>query len=224
MKQKYILIVAGGKGVRMGSGIPKQFLMLCGKPVLMHTLEVFYSYDHSINIILVLPQEQQNYWQELCIKYDFTIRHTVVSGGETRFHSVKNGLSLIPETDAVVGIHDGVRPLVSRDIIFECYQAAEQKGVAFPVIPVMETLRKKTKSGSITVNRSEYSLVQTPQVFRSEIILEAYNQGYSEQFTDDISVVETIGKSVFTVDGNRRNIKITTPEDLIIAEAFLNIL
>ncbi len=219
--QKYIIIVAGGKGTRMGTDIPKQFLLLCGKPVLMHTIEAFYQYDENIGIVLVLPEEQQLYWQELCEQYKFIIKHTVVSGGKTRFHSVKNGLNLVAKKDAIVGIHDGVRPLVPLSVISECYKEAEQKGTVFPVIPVVDTLRQKTASGSVLVDRENYCLVQTPQVFDASIIQDAYNQEYSEKFTDDISVVEIMGKSVFSVEGSRRNIKITTPEDLIVAEAFM---
>ena len=224
MKQKYVIIVAGGKGARMGSEIPKQFLILNEKPVLMHTIESFYNYDSTIKIILVLPDEQQDYWNELCEKFDFRINHQIVSGGETRFHSVKNGLDTIIEKDVIVGIHDGVRPLVSLDVIGRCFDKAAEKGVAFPVIPVTETLRKITKKGnSITVNRDDYCLVQTPQVFDYEIIKKAYQQEFSDTFTDDVSVVEALNEyPVHEVEGARENIKITTPIDLIIAESILN--
>ncbi|MDR0232572.1 MAG: 2-C-methyl-D-erythritol 4-phosphate cytidylyltransferase [Dysgonamonadaceae bacterium] len=224
MKQKYIIIVAGGKGTRMGAEIPKQFLILNDKPVLIHTIESFFNYDKTIKIILVLPEEQQNYWNELCAKFDFKINHQIVSGGETRFHSVKNGLDTITEKDVIIGIHDGVRPLVSKDVIGRCFDKAAEKGVAFPVIPVVETLRKKTEKGSITVNRADYCLVQTPQVFNSEIIKKAYQQEFSDTFTDDVSVVESLSEySVYEVEGARENIKITTPVDLIIAESIINI-
>ena len=156
MKQKYIIIVAGGKGTRMKTEIPKQFLILNEKPVLMHTVESFFNYGKTIKIILVLPEEQQNYWKELCAKFEFKINHEVVSGGETRFHSVKNGLDMVTEKDVIIGIHDGVRPLVNLDVIDRCFDKAAEKGVAFPVIPVTETLRKKTEQGnSITVNRDD---------------------------------------------------------------------
>jgi len=222
MKQKYIIIVAGGKGTRMGAEIPKQFLILNEKPVLMHTLESFFNYDETIKIILVLPEEQQKYWNELCEKFDFNINHQIVSGGETRFHSVKNGLDIITEKNVIIGIHDGVRPLVSIDVIGRCFDKAAETGVAFPVIPVLETLRKKTEEGSITVNRADYCLVQTPQVFHSEIIKKAYQQEFSGAFTDDVSVLETrhaTSLQVYEVEGSRENIKITTPIDLIIAES-----
>jgi len=219
MRQKYIIIVAGGKGMRMGTEIPKQFLILTEKPVLMHTIEAFYDYDSTIKIVLVLPEEQQDYWKELCRKFDFKINHQIVFGGETRFHSVKNGLDVITEKNVLIGIHDGVRPLVSRKVIDCCFNQANENGVGFPVIPVMETLRKKTGAGSSTVNRSDYCLVQTPQVFHSEIIKKAYQQEFSTAFTDDVSVVEALHEyPVFEVEGARENIKITTPVDLIIAE------
>ncbi len=222
MTEKYIIIVAGGKGTRMGAEIPKQFLILNEKPVLMHTIESFFNYDKTIKIILVLPEEQQNYWNELCEKFDFTLNHQIVSGGETRFHSVKNGLNVITGKDVMIGIHDGVRPLVSKDVISRCFDKAAEKGVAFPVIPVVEPLRKKTKEGR--VNRADYCLVQTPQVFNSEIIQKAYRQEFSDTFTDDVSVVEALNECpVYEVEGAKENIKITTPVDLIIAESLIKL-
>ena len=222
MKQKYIIIVAGGKGTRMGAEIPKQFLSLNGKPVLMHTIEAFYDYDSTIKIILVLPEEQQDYWKELCEKFDFKIEHQIITGGEARFHSVKNGLDAIMENNVFIGIHDGVRPLVNLDVITRCFNKAAQHGAVFPVIPVIETLRKKTETGSFMVNRQDYLLVQTPQVFDSEIIKKAYQQEFSDTFTDDVSVVEALNEyPVYEVEGSRENIKITTPIDLIIAESLM---
>ncbi len=222
MIQKYIIIVAGGKGTRMGVEIPKQFLILNGKPVLMHTIESFFNYDKIIKIILVLPEQQQDYWKNLCKKFYFKINHTIVNGGETRFHSVKNGLDSITDKNVLIGIHDGVRPLVSQETITNCFNEAEKKGAAFPVVPVVETLRKRTSAGSITVNREDYCLVQTPQVFDSEIIKKAYLQKYSQSFTDDVSVVETLGENiVYEVPGCRENIKITTQVDLLITESLM---
>ena len=222
MKQKYIIVVAGGKGTRMGAEIPKQFLILNDKPVLMHTIEAFFNYNKTIKVILVLPKEQQDYWNILCEKFNFKLKHQIVSGGETRFHSVKNGLNTIPEKDVIIGIHDGVRPLVNIDVISRCFDKATDKGVAFPVIPVVETLRKKTEHRSITVNRADYCLVQTPQVFNSEIIKKAYRQEFLDTFTDDVSVVEALNEyPVYEVKGSRENIKITTPIDLIIAESLM---
>ena len=223
-----MIIVAGGKGLRMGTELPKQFLLLRGLPVLMHTLNAFFVYDPDISIVLVLPQEHQDYWQELCEKYNFTVAHQIVGGGETRFHSVKNGLDAISATlqeEALIGIQDGVRPLVSKEVISRCFDRAAQEGGAFPIIPVTDTLRKKNSTGSFTVNRADYCLVQTPQVFHSYILYEAFRQPFSDAFTDDVSVVEALGKyKVVEVEGERENIKITTPLDLRIAEAVGNLL
>lgn len=218
---KYALIVAGGKGLRMGGELPKQYLPLGdGKPVLMHTLEAFYTHDPHIELILVLPAEQQSFWKELCDKHHFTIPHHIANGGETRFHSVKNGLDVIPDA-GLVGIHDGVRPFVSSQVIARCYKTAEVSQAVVPVIEVVETVRHLTGAGSETVNRSEYRLVQTPQVFDITLLKKAYSQDYTPFFTDDASVVEAIGVSVTLVEGNRENIKITTPFDLKIASALI---
>lgn len=211
----YVIIVAGGKGLRMGSDIPKQFLPMGGRPVLMHTIERFREYSAGLNIILVLPHSQQDYWRELCREHSFSINYRLADGGETRFHSVKNGLALVPDdNDGVTGVHDGVRPLVSVDVIDRCYEEARISGAAIPVTPVIETLRHV---GNGTVPRSEYRLVQTPQTFRTKLLKQAYSQDYDEAFTDDASVVERMGHAVTLVDGNRENIKITTPWDMKIA-------
>ncbi len=216
-----VVIVAGGKGLRMGSDVPKQFLILDGRPVLMHTIEAFDRFDPEIQIILVLPEEQQSYWKELCCQYHLDRPHEVINGGETRFHSVKNGLALVP-AGAVVAIHDGVRPLVSNETITRCFDTVLSKGAVFPVVPVVDTLRKKTASGSMLVNRNDYFLVQTPQVFLFDVIKNAYDQEFSETFTDDVSVVEALGAHpVYEVEGDRNNIKITTPVDLEIAKGIL---
>ena len=218
--KKYVLIVAGGKGLRMGGEQPKQFLPLKGRPVLMHTLEQFYRSDVAMEIILVLPYEQQNYWKQLCEEHHFTIKHRVADGGESRFHSVKNGLSLI-ETPSIVGVHDGVRPFVSVDVINRCYELALTKEAVVPVVDVVDTVRHITKNGSETVDRSAYKLVQTPQVFNADLLLKGYEQAYSSAFTDDASVVEAMGVKVTLTPGNRENIKLTTPFDLKVAEALL---
>lgn len=217
---KYIIIVAGGKGLRMGSDIPKQFLLLAGRPVLMRTIEAFYHYDKQIHIILVLPDDHQSYWGELCSRYNFNIPVQIVSGGETRFHSVKRGLDLITE-DGLVGIHDGVRPFVSESVISRCYEEAEEKQAVIPVIDVYETIRKLQGTESAAVPRNLYKLVQTPQVFNVSLLKAAYKQSYSSSFTDDASVVEALGKKIFMIEGNRGNIKITTPFDLKIGELLL---
>ena len=216
-----VLIVAGGKGLRMGSDLPKQFLPIGGKPVLMHTIEAFHHFDRTMKIILVLPQEQQTYWQELCAQHSFVIEHTVVDGGETRFHSVKNGLACV--NSGLVGVHDGVRPFVSPEVIKRCYELAAIKKAVIPVIDVVETVRHITETGSETVSRNDYKLVQTPQVFDAELLKQAYAQEYTPFFTDDASVVEAMGIPVCLVEGNRENIKITTPFDLKISSALVNV-
>lgn len=219
--KKHVIIVAGGKGMRMGSDIPKQFLPIGGYPVLMHTLEAFYTYNPSIHLILVLPISQQSYWRELCIKYHFSLPHDIADGGETRFHSVKNGLALVDE--GLVGVHDGVRPFVSQEVIVRCFDNARKKKAVIPVIGVVETVRHLTSYGSETVPRENYKLVQTPQVFDVLLLKRAYEQAYVDGFTDDASVVEAMGEQVFLVDGNRENIKITTPFDLKLAELLCSI-
>ncbi len=239
---EYIIIVAGGKGLRMGSDIPKQFLPIGGKPVLMRTLERFREYSPTLQIILVLPKAQQEYWKELCQKYNFTVAYQLADGGETRFHSVQNGLSLIPDdAEGVVGVHDGVRPFPSIEVIHNCYETAREKKAVIPVTSVVETLRHINSSGltrtntdspkksavvccnnnSVTVPRDEYKLVQTPQCFDIQLLKAANKQPYNDNFTDDASVVESYGHAITLVEGNRENIKITTPYDLKIAEVLV---
>lgn len=220
--KKYVIIVAGGKGLRMGSDLPKQFLPIGGKPVLMHTLEAFRKYDAMLQIILVLPQEQQQFWKQLCEQHRFAVEHLVADGGETRFHSVKNGLSLV-QSPGLVGVHDGVRPFVSTEVIRRCYDLAKEQKAVIPVIDVVETVRHLTDGGSETVSRSDYKLVQTPQVFDTELLKQAYAQEYTPFFTDDASVVEAMGVPVYLVEGNRENIKITTPFDLKVGSALCSI-
>lgn len=215
--KKHIIIVAGGKGLRMGGEIPKQFLPICGKPVLMRTLEAFHAYDSSIHIVLVLPVSQQAYWKELCAEYHFALLHDVADGGETRFHSVMNGLAKI-EGEGLVGVHDGVRPFVSQEVIARCYEEAAVKKAVIPVIGVVETVRQLVDGESVTVPRDQYKLVQTPQVFDVALLRKAYHQEYTDMFTDDASVVEALGEKVHLVEGNRENIKLTTPFDLKLAE------
>ena len=215
--KKHIIIVAGGKGLRMGGDIPKQFLPVCGKPVLMRTLEAFHAYDTSIHLILVLPVSQQVYWKQLCEEYQFDLMHEIADGGETRFHSVKNGLALVKE-DGLVGVHDGVRPFVSQEVIARCYDEALSLKAVIPVVGVVETVRHLTDEGSETVPRDQYKLVQTPQVFDVALLRRAYEQTYTDMFTDDASVVEALGEKVYLVEGNRENIKLTTPFDLKLAE------
>lgn len=218
----YIIIVAGGKGLRMGGDLPKQFMPLHGKPVLMHTIERFRAYSDELKIILVLPHEQQDYWRQICQKHNFTIEHTVVDGGQTRFHSSQNGVATVPDdATGVIGIHDGVRPFVSEETIARCFEAARQFGAALPVLPVTDTLRRVTDDGGYNVQRNDYRTVQTPQTFDAQLLKQAFKQPYSDNFTDDASVVEALGHKVTMVDGNRENIKLTTPFDLVVAEALI---
>ena len=218
----YVIIVAGGKGLRMGSDIPKQFLPIGGKPVLMRTIERFREYSPNLQIILVLPKAQQDYWQQLCKEYDFKIEYQLADGGETRFHSVQNGLTLIPDdAEGVVGVHDGVRPFPSIEVIRNCYETARTNKAVIPVIPVVETVRHLKGDTSETVPRGNYRLVQTPQTFDIQLLKNANHQPYNDNFTDDASVVEAFGFDITLVEGNRENIKITTPYDLKIAEVLI---
>jgi 2-C-methyl-D-erythritol 4-phosphate cytidylyltransferase len=213
----YVIIVAGGKGLRMGTDIPKQFLPIGGKPVLMRTLERFREYSQALQIILVLPKDQQDYWKELCKEYNFNVEYLLADGGQTRFHSVQHGLAFIPDdAEGVVGVHDGVRPFPSIDVIKRCYETARETKAVVPVVPVVETIRKIGIT-SHTVPRNDYRLVQTPQTFDIQLLKAANQQPYKDDFTDDASVVESYGQTITLVDGNRENIKITTPFDLKIA-------
>ena len=218
----YVIIVAGGKGLRMGSDIPKQFLPIGGKPVLMRTLERFRTYSDDLQIILVLPEAQQDYWRQLCEEYHFDVEYQLAKGGQTRFHSVQNGLALVPDNaEGVVGVHDGVRPFPSIEVIRNCYETAREKKAVIPVIPVVETVRHLENEGSVTVPRSDYRLVQTPQTFDIQLLKAANHQPYNDGFTDDASVVESYGHAITLVEGNRENIKITTPYDMKIAEVLI---
>ena len=226
--KKYVLIVAGGRGLRMGGDLPKQFIPIEGKPVLMHTLETFYRWDPSAGLILVLPEDHQPYWNMLCREIGCRVPHRVANGGETRFHSVRNGLLFLtkeigeaPGTDEKVwvGIHDGVRPFVTPEVIEACFADAAGSGAAIPVIPMIDSLRETDEAGSHPVDRTRFMAVQTPQVFDYSLLMKAYEQPYSCGFTDDASVVEALGYGITVVPGNRENIKITTPFDLMIAKA-----
>lgn len=218
----YVIIVAGGKGLRMGSDIPKQFLPIGGKPVLMRTIERFHAYAENLQIILVLPEAQQDYWRQLCEQYHFEVKYQLANGGQTRFHSVQNGLALIPDdAEGVVGVHDGVRPFPSVDVIRNCYETARTAKAVIPVIPVVETVRHLEGEGSVTVPRGDYRLVQTPQTFDIQLLKAANHQPYNDGFTDDASVVESFGHQITLVEGNCENIKITTPYDLKIAEILI---
>jgi 2-C-methyl-D-erythritol 4-phosphate cytidylyltransferase len=220
-KQKYVIIVAGGSGKRMGSELPKQFIPLGGKPLLMHTIERFYTYDTNLKITVVLPESQHVYWQKQCVELNFTIPHALCKGGVERFYSVKNGLNSIAG-EGLVAIHDGVRPLVSFATIARCFEKANESSAAIPVVPATESIRKVKGEVNKAVNRNHYFMVQTPQVFSVDLLKKAYQQDYDCTFTDDASVVERLNQTISLVEGNVENIKITRPFDLLIAEALLN--
>ncbi|MGA2405297.1 MAG: 2-C-methyl-D-erythritol 4-phosphate cytidylyltransferase [Bacteroidales bacterium] len=219
----YAIIVAGGSGKRMGAEIPKQFLELAGRPVLMHTLERFKLFNNTIEIITVLPENQLRFWIDLQKKHSFTVPHTLVKGGSNRFFSVRNGLKFV-NIPSMVAIHDGVRPFVSIDTIKRCFDTAEKLGNAIPTISPTESLRIMTEQGSLPINRLNVKQIQTPQVFNAGLIKNAYLQKYSPEFTDDATVLERTGEKINLIEGNRENIKITNPEDLLISIALLPII
>jgi 2-C-methyl-D-erythritol 4-phosphate cytidylyltransferase len=218
----YVIIVAGGKGVRMQSNTPKQFLDLNGLPVMMHTMMRFDEAIPGIGIVVVLPRNHVETWKNLCIQHSFTLPHVIAEGGPTRFHSVKSGLQKITETDVVIGVHDAVRPLVAKEVITRCYEDASFYGNAVPVLPIGESLRERMGVSSRPLKREHYVLVQTPQCFKDDLLKNAYLQNYIEEFTDDAGVVEADGHQIHLVTGNPENIKITSPSDLIIASVLLN--
>jgi 2-C-methyl-D-erythritol 4-phosphate cytidylyltransferase len=220
--KNYAIIVAGGSGTRMKTAVPKQFLLLKGRPVLMHTVEAFYNAASHPEIIIVLPAAYLAYWEQLCIDYLFTIPHQLVSGGETRFHSVKNGLNVIEDNGhALVAVHDAVRPLPGETLINNSYQHAAEKGNAITAVKSRDSVRQIKNGASVSLLRAEIYLVQTPQTFRIEQLRTAYNQNFDESFTDDASVVEAAGFPISIIEGSYQNIKITFPEDIAIAEQFL---
>ncbi len=219
----YAVIVAGGSGKRMGAEIPKQFLELAGRPVLIHTIERFRAFSDSIEIITVLPENQLRYWIDLQKKHSFSIGHTLVKGGSNRFYSVRNGLEFV-NTPGLVAIHDGVRPFVSIDTIKRCFETAEKLGNAIPAVSPSESLRRVTSRGSHPVNRLNVKQIQTPQVFNAGLIKKAYLQEYDADFTDDATVLEKTGEKINLIEGNRENIKITNPEDLLMGTALLPII
>ena len=218
---RYALIVAGGTGTRMGTDIPKQFLELAGRPVLMHSIERFRAFDETIGIIVIIPENQFAFWESLREKYSFSVSHTLVKGGSSRFFSVKNGLGVV-EDNSIVAIHDGVRPLVSTDTITRCFRAAEEFGNAIPFINPSDSVRMVSEKGSIPVDRNCLRIIQTPQVFKAELIKKAYLREFGTEYTDDAMLLETTGEIIHLVEGNRENIKITNPEDLMIAGALCN--
>jgi 2-C-methyl-D-erythritol 4-phosphate cytidylyltransferase len=221
--EMYVVIVAGGSGKRMGAEIPKQYLELDGRPVLMHTIERFKAFSADIEIITVLPENQLRYWVSLTEKYSFNVPLTLVKGGTHRYNSVKNGLKFVG-VPGLVAIHDGVRPFVSIDTIKRCFETAERLGNAIPSISPTESLRLLTDDGNTHLNRLLVKQIQTPQVFSSALIKKAYNQPFSPEFTDDATVLEMMGEKINLIEGNRENIKITNPEDLLISTVLLPII
>lgn len=221
--KKYAIIVAGGTGTRFGSTLPKQFVPLCGMPILMRTIKAFHDYDASTEIIVALASEFMSLWGDLCASHKFDIKHKVVEGGANRFESVRNALFSITETDCLVAVHDGARPLVSDEVISTSFNTAESCGTAIPVVPVTDSIRLLDRNGSHSVNRDSLVAVQTPQTFRIEILKDAYSTANSPLFTDDASVVEFRGTSVNLYPGDERNIKITHPMDIKTAEWILSV-
>jgi 2-C-methyl-D-erythritol 4-phosphate cytidylyltransferase len=216
---KTAILVAGGKGMRMGTSLPKQYLPLAGKPVLMHTLEKFFSADPSLHLILVLPKEDFEYWRSLCSIHHFELSHQLVAGGESRFQSVKNGLMAIPFTEGLVAIHDGVRPFVTEKVIQSSFEQAAKSGSAIPVVSLKDSLRKVNAGGESTFQeRTNFRLVQTPQTFQVTQLKQAFAVEELGIFTDDATVYEYQGWAVTLIEGNSENIKLTTPEDLAFAE------
>jgi 2-C-methyl-D-erythritol 4-phosphate cytidylyltransferase len=219
MRSRYAILVAGGKGRRMGGNVPKQFIMWQGRPVLMHTIDRFALLSNPVKVIVVLPADEHDYWRELAREFAFNTPHDLAVGGEERYHSVANGLELVP-SDSIVAIHDGVRPLVSLNLIELCFNEAENYGSAIPVVSIKDSLRRvdPTSGVSTAVARDEYRAVQTPQTFLSTRIKELYRQPWLPEFTDDATVFELGGNAIHLVEGDASNIKLTTPEDLALAD------
>ena len=221
--KRYLIVVAGGKGTRMGGEMPKQFQLLGGKPIVMVTLERLNAIDPAMQLILVLPAQHIELWKQLCKEHSFAVPLILAQGGSTRFHSVQNGLAQVDDMeDALVGVHDGVRPFVSPKVLDECFSRAWTDGAAIPMIDLQDSLRHIVGSDATeVVPRDRYRLVQTPQVFKLSLLRRAYEQRFVESFTDDASVVEALGEKVSGVEGNRENIKITTPFDMLVAKTLM---
>jgi 4-diphosphocytidyl-2-methyl-D-erithritol synthase len=233
---RYAIIVAGGSGSRMGGDIPKQFMLLNGKPIILHTIEQFLALSSPVNTIVILPKAYREYWKEYCFKNGITFRHTLVSGGITRFHSVKNAMKYIPK-GAVVAVHDGVRPFVSKSFLERMFLLGEEFGAVVPVVKAVDSMRTVADEKVVAtigaegvqpageiVEREGYVFIQTPQLFHSDILIKAYQQAFIPAFTDDASVVERCGNKIFTTVGSRINIKLTQTEDMLLAEAILSLI
>ena len=220
---RYVIITAGGSGTRMGAAVPKQMLEIEGKPILRYTIEKFLSLPFEVKMILVMNKDAKESWKEYCRQSDFRFNHILVDGGITRFHSVKNGLKYVP-SGAVVAVHDGVRPFISKAKLEEIYNLAEENGATIPCMKSIESMRMVDENGSyVYVDRDKYYSIQTPQIFKSDILLKSYEQPFSVEFTDDASVVEKSGFPLHFCEGTRYNIKITTPEDMGMAKAIISL-
>lgn len=218
---QYIIIVAGGSGSRMNSDIPKQYLEINKTPIIVHTVKRFLEYDKNVQIICCVHANYLDYAEGLMLKYFPNSKIKIVLGGETRFHSVKNGLAAIKDSNSLVAIHDAARPLVSKETIKGCFVSAQQNDSGIPVVKVSESIRSLEGNKSIAINRDNYRIVQTPQCFKTEILQKAFEVEYNNSFTDDATVFENAGHVVSLVEGNIENIKITLPSDILIAEALL---
>jgi 2-C-methyl-D-erythritol 4-phosphate cytidylyltransferase len=219
MSEFSIIVTAGGIGKRMKANVPKQFMLIHERPILMYTLEQFYEFDPKSQIILTLPEEWMGYWEELIQENEFHIPHRIVTGGKERYDSIKNALKFC--TSKYVMVHDGVRPLINLETIATCAKAVKKKGAVIPVVELKESLRELTKEGSVAVDRSMFRIVQTPQCFETEILKNAYDQEFHSKITDDATLVEQTGQTIHFVEGNFENVKITTKSDLIFAEQLL---
>lgn len=217
--QKSVIITAGGIGKRMGSDLPKQFLLLGGKPVLVHTLELFFKYDPTIEIILTLPNEWRGYWETVIDKYYCRVPHIVVNGGEERYHSIQNALKRCSGT--LIAVHDGVRPFVSFETLDRCFSALNQYEAVVPVLKLKESIRQTNEISTSAVDRSNYRLVHTPQCFHAAVLRQAYQQAYHDKVTDDACLVEELGFTIHLIESNEENIKLTTQFDLLIAETIV---
>lgn len=220
MYNKTVIITAGGMGKRMGNNLPKQFLALQKSPILIHTILKFYNYDNSIQLILTLPENWISYWERTCAETNFDIQHEIIAGGKERYDSIKKALTL--SKGKLIAIHDGIRPLVSTETIQKAFEMAEKKGNAIPIFPIKESVRFVENEKTHSINRNNYFLVQTPQVFERGLIKSAYEQDFQESITDDASLLEKTGKKIYVFQGNEENIKITTPLDLRIAEELIS--
>lgn len=214
-----MIIVAGGSGTRMGAEIPKQFIELDGLPILMHTLGNLHAMDSTLQLVLVLPEAQMDYWEALCSKHSWRVPHHLANGGDTRFLSVKSGLDLVD--GELVGIHDGVRPFVSRQVVEACFSVASESGAAIPVVPIVQSLRKLNEDSSEAVDRNEYRAVQTPQCFQTSILKKSFAAADRTDYSDDATVVEANGHAISLVEGNSENIKITSPIDLELGQLII---